>query len=103
MGVRYQLIASGNAVSASANTDIMADTTIENDGILHVAFETLAAEDFRISLDGTNFTTLADTAADIWNHSIKIPVGVGDIINIQTVGAETVSYRILLESSTERD
>ncbi len=104
MGVRYQSIASGDAVAASANTDIMTDTTIANDGLLHIAFETLAAEDVRISLDGgSNFTTLVDTVADIWNANIIIPVAVGDIIQLQTVGAETISYRILLESSTERD
>ena len=104
MGVRYQSIASGDVVSASANTDFMADTTIEFDGLLHIAFETLAAEDVRISLDGgTNFTTLVDTAADIWNANIIIPVEKGDVIQMQTVGAETISFRLVLEHSTERD
>lgn len=104
MGIRFQLIAAGNAISASANTDFMTDTTITDDGILHIAFETLAAEDVRISLDGgTNFTTLVDTAADIWNTGIEIPEKTGDVIQMQTVGAETISFRLILESSTERD
>lgn len=102
MVVRYQSVASGDAVAASANTDIFTDVTIANDGILRIGFETLAAEDVRITLDGTNFTTLVDTAADIWNF-VEVPVEAGDVFNLQTVGAETISFRCVLISSTERD
>ena len=104
MGVRYQSLVNLDAFSASANTDIFTDVTIGSDGILHIAFETLGAEDVRISLDGgTTFTTLRDSAADIWATDIQLPVTEGDVLQMQTVGAETISIRVVLEHSTERD
>ncbi len=103
MGVRFQTLVNLEAAAATANTDIFTDVVIAHDGLLHIAFETLAAEDVRIALNGTNFTTLKDTAADIWNTNITIPCGSGDTLQMQCVGNETISIKIVLESSNERD
>ena len=96
MGARYEDVATIDAFTTSANTDIIADYTIQNDGILHIGVETVDTSDVRITLNTTNFTTLIDTAADIWQF-LEIPVRAGDVFNIQTVGIEVISFRIIME------
>ena len=94
---RYQDLVALDGFSSLANTDIFTDITIQVDGILRIGVETLAVEDVRITLDGgTNFTTLLDTAADIWAF-LDVPVRAGDVFNMQTVGAETISIRVILD------
>jgi len=93
---QYQDIATIDGFTTTANTDIITDYTIQNDGILHILVETTTAADVRITLNTTNFTTLVDTAADIWTK-LDIPVIAGDVFNIQTVDIEAISFRIVLE------
>ncbi len=102
MGVRYQSLVNIDAFTTEANTDIMTDITIEHDGILHIMVETTTAADVRMTLNTTNFTTLVDTAADIWTH-VNVPCSAGDVLNIQTVDIEAISVRVVLVSSVERD
>ena len=102
MAVRYQSIANVDAFTTTANTDIITDVTIDNDGILRIGVETTTASDVRITLNTTNFTTLGDLAADIWTF-FDVPVEAGDVFNIQTVAIEDISIRAVLISSTERD
>ena len=102
MGVRYQSLINVDATVTVANTDIITDITIEHDGILRLGLESIDAADWRITLNTTNFTTVLDSAADIWEF-VEVPVSKGDVFNIQTVAIETVSIRGVLISTTERD
>ena len=102
MGIRYQSIANVNALTTVANTDIITDVTIAEDGILRIGIESTSAADFRITLNTTVFTTLGDLAADIWTF-FEVPVSAGDVFNMQTVAIEDVSIRVVLVSSTERE
>ena len=49
---RYISLVKENAATAEANTDIISDVAITEDGVLRIGFETLAAEDVRITIDG---------------------------------------------------
>ena len=102
MGVRYQSLMNIVSFTTEANTDITTDITIAHDGILKFAIETTTAADVRMTLNTTNFTTLIDTAADIWTF-VEVPCTAGDVLNIQTVDIEAISITCVLVHSTERD
>jgi len=102
MGLTYRSIENVDDFTTTANTDIITDYTFDKDGILRLAIETTTTADVRIALNQTNFTTLIDTAAEIWQF-FEIPVTEGDIFNIQTVDIEVISIRAVFISSTERD
>ncbi len=90
-----ETILSLNAFTTSTNTDLMADYVVRQDGIIRLGVETVEVSNVRITLDGTTYTTLIDTAADIWQF-LEIPVVQGDLFNIQTVDIEVISLRIIL-------
>ena len=90
-----ETILSLNAFTTSTNTDLMADYRVRQDGIIRLGVETVEVSNVRITLDGTTYTTLIDTAADIWQF-LEIPVTQGDLFNIQTVDIEIISLRIIL-------
>ena len=102
MGVRYHVLASKDEFTTSANTDIFTDVVIADDGILRIGVVTADAGDTRITLDGTNYSTILDNVADVW-ETVEIPVKTGDTFNLQTVGIEVTSIRAVLISSTERN
>ena len=90
-----ETILSLNAFTTSTNTDLMADYVVRQDGIIRLGVETVEVSNVRITLDGTTYTTLIDTAPDIWQF-LEIPVVQGDLFNIQTVDIEIISLRIIL-------
>ncbi len=90
-----ETILSLNAFTTSTNTDLMVDYKVRQDGIIRLGVETVEVSNVRITLDGTTYTTLIDTAADIWQF-LEIPVVQGDLFNIQTVDIEVISLRIIL-------
>jgi len=94
---RYTSLVNLNAFTTSANTDIITDTTITEDGILRIGLESVSAADWRIALNQTNFTTFIDSAADIW-QTVEIPVSADDVLQFQTVDIETVSMRVILDT-----
>lgn len=89
-------VVSENEITTVANTDIITDYTVKTDGVLHIAVVTADAGDVRITLDGTNYSTVLDTPVDVWTV-INIPVTGQDVFNIQTVDIEVASIRVLLE------
>ena len=95
---RYTSLVDIDNTTTAVNTDIITDITILEDGILRIGVATEdASADFRITLNQTNFTTLVDTAADIW-HFVEVPCSKGDILNFQTVGAESIDLRVILDT-----
>jgi len=102
MVVRYRAIESKDNFTTTANTDIISDFTADTDGIIRLGIETTTTADVRITLNQSNFTTLVDSAAEIWAF-FDIPIHAGDIFNIQTVDIEIISIRAVFISSTERD
>ena len=95
---RYTSLVDIDNTTTAVNTDIITDTTITEDGILRIGVViTDASADFRITLNQTHFTTLGDPAADIWTF-FEVPCAKGDILNFQTVGAESIDLRVILDT-----
>ncbi len=95
---RYQDLASLDAFTTVANTDIVTDITIADDGILRIFFAGLTSSDFRITLDGgTTFNSLDKTTGDTTIVVFEIPVKGGDVFNMQTVAIEVVNIRVILQ------
>lgn len=90
----FRLITAQNNLTTVANTDIISDYDVPNNGVIRIGLETTTAADVRITLDGTNYTTLTDSAAEIWEF-FEIPVSGDDTFNIQTVAIEIISLRVL--------
>ena len=96
---RYQDIATKDAFTTVANTDIFTDVVITDDGILRIGVALLTDGDVRITLDGgTTFNSLTKAAGITTYNFFEVPVKGGDVFNMQTVAIEVANIRVILDS-----
>ena len=93
---RYQQVTAQNEITTVANTDIITDYDILEDGILTISYVSADTADLRVTLDGTNYSTIHEANVDVW-ATVNIAVRSGDVFNIQTVGIEVISLRIIFD------
>ena len=93
----FELVAKAKTLTTVANTDIFTDIAIKKAGLLHISIGATTAADLRITLDGTNYQTIQDVAADI-HTTITIAVSPGDTLNFQTVAIEVLDLTVLIET-----